>query len=338
MRGYNRDTPFLWWENPVASINTVSPSPSNAESIGDHSRPGSADHSDGGSLSPRSRSQSVSSPLLSLQHTGTDSLRSRGRISVRPFPAARAGSTVPSAPANDAPSIFAPRPVKASDAVSLQVLGGQRALSPMRLRPAAAHPRMEAESSSIAPDSPPANTPASPHPAGETATRYAPPPEAPPGWKPESDGAQRYTPPPGSPPGWKPESDGAPRYDPPPGPPPGWKPESDGAPRYDPPPGPPPGWKPESDGAPRYDPPPGPPPGFHAHHPGAHPEPLMQEMPLHPGVTSHGQPAEPHWLQQRLPQLVNMGGQIADIALSTLNAFLQILVKAAHKLEELSRK
>jgi len=64
----------------------------------------------------------------------------------------------------------------------------------------------------------------------------------------------------------------------------------------------------------------------------------MQEMPLHPEVTSHVQPAEPHWLQQRLPQLANMGGQIADIALSTLNAFLQILVKAAHKLEELSRK
>ncbi len=302
----------------MASINTVSPSPSNAESIGDHSRPGSADHSDGGSLSPRSRSPSVSSPLLSLQHARTDSLHSRGRISVSPFPAARARSTVPSAPANDAPSIFAPRPVKASDAVSLQVLGGQRAPSPMRLQPAAAHPRMEAESSSIAPDSPRANTPASPHPAGETATRYAPPPEAPPGWKPESDGAQRYAPPPGAPPGWKPEPDGAQRYTPPPGPPPGWKPEPDGAHRYAPPPDPP--------------------PGFHAHHPDVRPQPLMQQMPLHPEVTSHAQPAEPHWLQQRLPQLANMGGQIADIALSILNAVLQIAVKIAHKIEELSRK
>ncbi|WP_448166411.1 hypothetical protein [Burkholderia ambifaria] len=314
MRGYNRDTPFLWWENPVASINTVSPSPSNAESIGDHSRPGRADHPDGGSLSPRSRSQSVSAALLNLQHAGTDSLHSRGRISVSPFPAARARSTAPSTPANDAPSIFAPRPVRASDAVSLQGFGRQRAPSPMRLRPASAPPRMEAESSSIAPDSPPANTPASPHPAGETATRYAPPPGPPPGWKPEADGAQRFAPPPG------------------------WKPEPDGAPRYDPPPGPPPGWKPESDGAPRYDPPPGPPPGFHAHHPDVHPEPLMQQMPLHPAVTSHGQPAEPHWLQQRLPQLANMGGQFADIALSILNAVLQIAVKIAHKIEELSRK
>ncbi|WP_175730809.1 hypothetical protein [Burkholderia ambifaria] len=64
----------------------------------------------------------------------------------------------------------------------------------------------------------------------------------------------------------------------------------------------------------------------------------MQQMPLHPEVTSHAQPAEPHWLQQRLPQLANMGGQIADIALSILNAVLQIAVKIAHKIEELSRK
>ena len=64
----------------------------------------------------------------------------------------------------------------------------------------------------------------------------------------------------------------------------------------------------------------------------------MPETPQHSEVMPHGQPAEPHWLQQRLPQLANMGGQIADIVLSTLNAFLQILVKAAHKLEELSRK
>ncbi|WP_124663153.1 hypothetical protein [Burkholderia sp. Bp8998] len=126
---------------------------------------------------------------------------------------------------------------------------------------------MDAESSSIASDPPPAYTPASPHPPGETGIRYGPPPGSPPGWKAEFDGAQRDGPSPGRPPGWKSEFDGAQRYGPPP-----------------------------------------------------------------------GRPAESHWMPRRLSQLVNMGGQIADIALSTFNAILQILVKGAHKIEELSKR
>ncbi|WP_124499301.1 hypothetical protein [Burkholderia sp. Bp9140] len=131
------------------------------------------------------------------------------------------------------------------------------------------------------------------------------------------------------------------RYAPPPGPPPhqlhanpsGQPPQQ----RYDPPPGPPPQWS-ESNGAHRYDPPPGPPPGFHAHYPNAPFEPLLQTTSPPSEVAPTRRPADRHQMLRRAPQFTNMAGQFADFILSTVNAVLQIMVKAAHKLEELSRK
>ncbi|MBR8130794.1 hypothetical protein [Burkholderia ambifaria] len=137
-----------------------------------------------------------------------------------------------------------------------------------------------------------------------------------------------YSPPPGPPPG----HESTRIYAPPPGPPPGYE----GKPNYPAPPGPPPG----HESAPIYAPPPGPPPGFE--HPAAFEAPHQSFEPSMAGAppifgAPPGRP--PSKASRWSPQhMIGMMGQAGDIVLSLTNALLQLLVKWAHKMEELSRK
>lgn len=121
-------------------------------------------------------------------------------------------------------------------------------------------------------------------------------------------------------------------YTPPPGPPPGFE----GKPNYPAPSGPPPG----HESAPVYPPPPGHPPSFE--HPAAFEAPHQSFEPSMVGAppifgAPPGRP--PSKASRWSPQhMIGMMGQAGDIVLSLTNALLQLLVKWAHKMEELSRK